>query len=301
MLGARRTPPLTAPEANPNTNTTILISTAVGFKPLSAEHYAEAAEQLKPDIVVGLADIPYGRALGSKRIQKATDRSIQWMEDHAVQRTHAAAGESQAKLFAPLLPVTCTNQQYYVDCLTQDIASGVHGLAIHSLDALEDLPEALGHLPRLGFTAPRSPHDVLDHIASGVDVVTIPFISTATDAGIALNFSFSESQRPVTDGVSLPLGIDMWAASHAVDLSPLVEGCSCHACTNHHRAYMQHLLAAKEMLGWVLLQIHNHHLIERFFTAVRSSIAQSTFEQDVENFKKTYESRLPEKTGLGPR
>ena len=261
-------------------------------------------EDLKADIVVSLGDIPYNLTLGAKRIEKATDRSIQWLQDHVAVRKELVDSSAQAKLFASLLPVACANQQSYIDCLTQDVASDVHGLAIHIVSSLEDLPDSLAHLPRLGFTAPNSPHDVLTQIALGLDLVTIPFITSATDAGIALDFTFpspgSQSDH-FAYGVPLPLGVDMWSESHAIDLSPLAKDCSCYACTNHHRAYIQHLLAAKEMLGWVLLQIHNHHIIDFFFSAIRRSIADDTFEQDVESFGKAYESRLPDRTGQGPR
>jgi queuine tRNA-ribosyltransferase len=60
-------------------------------------------------------------------------------------------------------------------------------------------------------------------------------------------------------------------------------------------------LNAKEMLAWVLLQIHNHHVLNLFFEGVRKSLANDTFENDVRAFERTYQSHLPEKTGQGPR
>ncbi|KAK5120780.1 hypothetical protein LTR85_005846 [Meristemomyces frigidus] len=304
VLGARRSPPLAAPSANPNTNETVAVSTAVGFRTLRAEDYAEAVGGLGADIVVGLGDIPFGRALGSKRMEKATDRTIQWMQDHVTLRRHGDEHTVQAKLFAPLLPVSCANQQFYIDCLTQDLASDVSGLAVYDLASLEDLPDSLAHLPRLGFAEPSSPHEILRHVARGIDMLTIPFVIAATDAGIALDFAFpTPASMANTHGhdAPLPLGIDMWNIAHAADLSPLSKGCTCYTCTSHHRAYLQHLLAAKEMLGWVLLQIHNHHVIDLFFAGVRRSIAEGVFEQEVERFGQVYDSRLPEKTGQGPR
>lgn len=267
--------------------------------------YAEAAESLKADVVIGLGDIPYGRALGSKRMEKATDRTIQWIQDHvALRRKEPAEGTAQAKLFAPLLPVSCANQQFYIDCLTQEVGIDVSGLAIYDLASLEDLPDALAHLPRLGFTAPSTPHDILQQIALGIDILTVPFVTASTDAGIALDLKFPVSAPAMEDHKAtgpLSMGIDMWLPSHAIDLSPLAEGCNCYACTSHHRAYVQHLLVAKEMLGWVLLQIHNHHMIDLFFASIRQSIADGTFVNDVHRFGTVYERYLPEKTGQGPR
>jgi len=252
--------------------------------------------------VVGLGDVPFGRALAAKRIEKATERSVQWWREHVALRRNEGA---RARLFAPLLPVSCATQGDYIDCLLQDLAVGVvHGLAVYDLSSLEDLPKELGHLPRLGFTAPETPHDVLGHIASGLDVLTIPFITSATEAGIALTFTFPtphENDDEQNGTLPFPLGVDMWSPQHAVDLSPLDKQCVCYTCATHHRAYVQHLLSAKEMLGWVLLQIHNHSVVDRFFAAVRGSMVAGRFERDVEVFGRGHERRLPEGTGKGPR
>jgi queuine tRNA-ribosyltransferase len=93
----------------------------------------------------------------------------------------------------------------------------------------------------------------------------------------------------------------MWHEDHAISVTPLSEGCTCYACTKHHRAYLQHLLAAKEMLGWVLIQLHNHAIMAKFFEGIRASIDAGTFDADVAAFEAHYEPALPEKTGQGPR
>lgn len=292
---------MTAPAANPNTDTSVAVNTSVGFRPLKAEEYAEGVELLKADIIVALGDVPHGRALGNKRIEKAVDRNIQWLQDHVTVRQDGERGKL-SRLFATLLPVSCAKQQFYIDCLTDEMANEIDGLAIHDTESLEDIPESLASLPRLGLLELKSPVDVLRHVSLGIDVFTIPFIGAATDAGIALDFDFPPAAEGLETGSQpLPLGVDMWSVTHAVDLSPLSRGCSCYACTNHHRAYIQHLLAAKDMLGWVLLQIHNHHTIDRFFAGIRASIANGSYEHDVARFESIYERSLPEKTGQGPR
>ncbi|KAI7340821.1 tRNA-guanine transglycosylase [Hortaea werneckii] len=311
----RRTPPVAAPAANSNTDETVSVCTAVGFKSLRAEEYAPAVEKLGADIVVGLGDIPYGRKLGSKRVEKGTDRMINWMTEHVALRREAEQEASaglkgkQARFFAPLLPVSCANQRFYVETLTDELKGSVDGLAIYDTVTLEDMPTQLVPLPRLAFTTPATPHDVLRQVALGFDFLTIPFITAATDAGIALDFSFPAFERldentDTQDSQSLspkPLGTDMWSTSHSTSLTPLAENCTCYACTNHHCAYIQHLLVAKEMLGWVLLQIHNHHILDRFFDGIRKSISTGTFEQERERFARVHEKDLPEKTGQGPR
>jgi queuine tRNA-ribosyltransferase len=292
----------------------VSVCTSVGFQSLDATKYARDVETLQADIVIGLGDIPYERSLGSKRVEVATDRNIEWLQDHIAARKSShgvdpadgVKAKARSHLFASLLPVPCFQQQFFIDHLTAQFSGEISGLALYSPDTLEDVPVELDHLPRLAFTAPTSPQEVLRQISLGMDVLTVPFITTATDAGIALQFTFpvpevSSAVASEMDPGPYPLGIDMWSPAHATSLSPLTQECTCYACTDHHRAFIQHLLSAKEMLGWVLLQIHNHSIVEKFFAGVRTSLAAGIFETDTEDFNRRYESFLPAKTGQGPR
>jgi hypothetical protein len=49
-------------------------------------------------------------------------------------------------------------------------------------------------------------------------------------------------------------------------------GCACHACRHHTRAYLHHLLRAKEMLGEILLYRHNQHQLVALFDACRARL-----------------------------
>lgn len=302
MLGARRTPPVTAPAANPNTESTVAVSTAVGFRHLSAADYAEAGETLGADIVVGLGDIPYGRALGSKRIEKATDRTINWTISHMKLRQQDRPQDpNQPKLFAPLLPVPCEKQSFYLDALTTDLEPSIAGLALYDLATLPDLPQPLTPLPLLAFLTPSTPQTLLHHIAQGVDLHTTALPTTASEAGIALTFTFP---APSIDPIAphpLPLGHPLTAPENATSLTPLSSACPCETCTNHHKAYLHHLLSAHEMLGWVLLQIHNFSVLDRFFEGVRAAMDAGTFEEECRRFGEVYETALPEPGARGPR
>jgi queuine tRNA-ribosyltransferase subunit QTRTD1 len=230
-----------------------------------------------------------------------SDRTETWLRDLVVKQRTLAERDKGWAIFAPILPIERDLQSWYLDHLLDDMVGSISGLAIYDAYLLDDLPDQLHHLPRLSFHAPASPHELLRHISLGMDMFTVPFVNDATDAGIVLDFTFP----PPTNGSSgitrRSLGIDMWSGHHAQSLTPLSEGCSCYACTKHHRAFLQHLLAAKEMLGWVLIQMHNHAILSAFFAGVRASIEASTFDADVAAFEAYYEPTLPEKTGQGPR
>jgi queuine tRNA-ribosyltransferase len=137
-------------------------------------------------------------------------------------------------------------------------------------------------------------------VALGADLLTIPFIGAVSDAGIALDIAFPPPLMETSHDPK-PLGIDLWTPLHATDISPIIHDCACYTCTKHHRAYLHHLLSAKEMLAWTLLQIHNHYTMDVLFAAVRDSIVDGTFDARVAAFERRYESALPEQTGKGPR
>ena len=253
--------------------------------------------KLRPDIVIGVADIPFGaETYSKKRSETMTDRSPHWM---TAQTKAFATADTPAALFAPILPLPVAQQRWYLDELANHVPDTIKGLAVYDAFALEDLPKSLDVLPKISFSKADSPQAILRQIAQGLDVFTIPFISTASDAGIALEFSFPGPLGE--DTTPQPLGIDLWLESHAADLSPLSRACTCYACTDHHRAFVRHLLSAKEMLGWGLLQVHNHHVVDLFFDQIRKSIERGTFDQDCLTFERLYEPTLPAMTGEGPR
>jgi len=73
-----------------------------------------------------------------------------------------------------------------------------------------------------------------------------------------------------------PTTLDVNDTANATDSRPLVTGCPCYACTNQTRAYIHHLLKTKEMLGAVLLSMHNNIHYSLFFRAIRLHAQQGT-------------------------
>ena len=65
----------------------------------------------------------------------------------------------------------------------------------------------------------------------------------------------------------------------AEDTLPIEAGCVCYACTHFTRAYIRHLMVAKEILGLYLASIHNLHFLLDIMRRIRRSIFDGTFEQ----------------------
>ena len=315
ILGPRRIPSIACPP--PHTDKSISVLTSVGFQQLNADDYVGAIKRLRPDIAVGMADLVVAQKPGVKRRGKMVDRTHAYTVD-AIDRLYrdSAGDRSRPAYFAPVLPLDNAEQTIYLSELEdEDTGSLVSGLALYESASLTVIPEGLDRLVRLVFSDPATPQNILRDVSLGADLLTIPFLGAASDAGMALDFTFptspsaqatptssSSSSQPSSSSSSpRPLALDMWAPTFTTDTAPISKNCQCYTCRHHHRAYLRHLLSAREMLAWTLLQIHNYRIMDGFFSDIRKSISRGTFEQDVQTFERTYRSVLPEQTGEGPR
>jgi len=72
-------------------------------------------------------------------------------------------------------------------------------------------------------------------------------------------------------------------AQYANDPKRLAEGCRCHTCARHHRAYLRHLLMVGELSTFRLITIHNLTYVFELMAGVRQAIAEGRFEAFAEN------------------
>ncbi|TWU77590.1 hypothetical protein ED733_007790 [Metarhizium rileyi] len=301
ILGARRCPAVVTPMGNGAKAVTLFTST--GFASVSVSQYVTAVRNLQPDIVVPLVDSLHSSSTpASKKLIKMVERTEEWVDDFLRQfGSKAHLDELGISVFAPLLPVELPIQWDYLRHLAEDIVDDLEGLAVYNVNILPDLKsyQPLAALPKLSFDQAKSPHDVLRQVSLGVDICTLPFVNSVSDAGVALTLTFPAPEAETPQ----PMGINMWSTEHSTATVPLQEDCKCYACTHHHRAYLQHLLNAKEMLGWNLLQIHNHNMIESFFQGIREALKKGldNFEEQRKKFLAAYVPELPEGTGERPR
>ena len=247
-----------------------------------------------------MADYEYPKTPGVKRVEKMGDRTLAWFHDMIAGLDDESNKSPPVAIFAPILPIEAERQSDYLNTLTEDLADRISGWVIYDSASIDAIPTPLRHLPSLALTNIPGPHELLDQISLGLDAFILPFIGEATDAGLALTFTFPRPETPKSTPHPT-LALDMWSTTYISDITPMVENCTCYACKNHHRAFIRHLLDAKEMLAWVLLQIHNHHIMDNFFANIRQSIRCGTFNTDCDVFTKSFEREFPVSAGKGPR
>ena len=71
--------------------------------------------------------------------------------------------------------------------------------------------------------------------------------------------------------------INLFNAKYELDERPIEEGCQCPACRRYSRAYIRHLLKAKEMLGMRLCVLHNLYFYNTMMTEIRAAIEEGHY------------------------
>jgi queuine tRNA-ribosyltransferase len=66
--------------------------------------------------------------------------------------------------------------------------------------------------------------------------------------------------------------LNLLNAKFSRDPNPLVAGCGCYTCTHFSRAYIRHLVKAKEILGHILLTLHNVYFLITLMRGFRQAI-----------------------------
>jgi queuine tRNA-ribosyltransferase len=112
------------------------------------------------------------------------------------------------------------------------------------------------------FMGIGDPEGVVEMIARGVDMFDCVLPTRLGRTGAALT----------PDG-----RINLRNARFARDDAPLVEGCTCPACTTFSRAYIRHLVQQEEIVGLRLLTLHNLHTVIALVQAARDAIIAGRF------------------------
>ena len=87
--------------------------------------------------------------------------------------------------------------------------------------------------------------------------------------------------------------LNLFNAKYELDSRPIEEGCQCPACRSYSRAYIRHLLKAKEMLGMRLCVLHNLYFYNTMMTEIRQALDEGRYED--------YKQQKLERIAAGPK
>lgn len=232
---------------------------------ISPERSIEIQERLGSDVAMVL-DHVIGLPAPREAIVDAMERSIRWAD-----RCKAYASRSDQSLFA--IVQGGLDPELRHKCATELVKRDFAGYAIGGLSVGEPPAEMYrtieATVPALPVDRPRylmgvgRPEDLLEAIARGIDLFDC--VMPTRNGRNALAFTFHGPLR-------------LRNLQHAVDDRTLEEDCPCIAC-RHSRGYLRHLFMANEMLGPILLSIHNLTFYQRLVVGAREAIERDEFSQ----------------------
>ena len=148
------------------------------------------------------------------------------------------------------------------------------GYAIGGL-AVGETHEEMYHI--LDAVVPHLPEDKPTYL---MGVGTPANILEAVDRGV----DFFDCVYPSRNGrhghVYTNTGkLNLFNAKYELDRRPIEEGCQCPACRRYSRAYIRHLLKAKEMLGMRLCVLHNLYFYNTMMEEIREAIENGRYKE----------------------
>lgn len=167
------------------------------------------------------------------------------------------------------------------------------GIAIGGLsvgESKDDMHKVLDTInPYIPENKPRylmgvgTPEDLINGIARGVDI-----FDCVLPTRLARHHSaFSRNGR-----------MNMMNATYASDAQPIDIECQCYTCQTFTRAYIRHLVVAKEILAGTLLSIHNLHTLVELAKEIRKMIINGIFEENISILLEIWKNNANNKSHL---
>ena len=227
---------------------------------LTPERCMEVQALLGSDIVMVLDECtPF--PVDKDTAAKSMELSLRWAE-RSKAAFQARAGRGlfgivQGSIFADLRERSAL----------ESIAIGFDGYAIGGLAVGEGQAQMFATVeataPHLPADAPRylmgvgKPEDIVGAVMRGIDMFDCVLPTRSGRTGQAFTRQGALNIRN---------------ARHAEDPAPLDDGCACPACRDYSRAYLHHLVKAKEILASMLLTWHNLQFYQDLMAGLREAI-----------------------------
>ena len=232
---------------------------------LTPERSIQIQNALGADVIMAFDECPPAQAERSE-IVAATERTYRWLERcieaHQRPGDQALFGIVQGGVYPDL---RCAAAQSLADL-------DLPGYAIGGVSVGEP-PELIHAIVRV--SAPQLPLEKPRYL---MGVGTYREMVEAIAAGIDL-FDCVIPTRFGRHGTALVKG-ERWNLKNAQfreDCQPLDSTCPCYTCQNFSRAYLNHLVRSREMLGYILLSLHNVTELIRFTQQIRTAIVGDRF------------------------
>ncbi|KKD37893.1 MAG: tRNA guanosine(34) transglycosylase Tgt [Limnoraphis robusta] len=246
----------------------------INFTPERSIHIQN---ELGADVIMAFDECPPYPA-SREQVLNATERTYRWLE-----RCITAHQRSDQALFGIVQGGVYPDLRQ--NAAKQLVKLDLPGYAIGGVSVGEpsELIEKI-----VQVTTPFLPPDKPRYL---MGVGTYREMAQAIASGVDL-FDCVIPTRLARHGAALVQG-ERWNLKNAQfreDFQPLDETCPCYTCQNFSRAYLSHLVRAKELLAYTLLSIHNVTELIRFTQRIRDAIFRDRFSEEFAEWIKPSES-----------
>ncbi len=239
---------------------------------LTPEVSMSIQENLGADIIMAFDECasPYDRGYNERAMQR-THKWAKRCVDVKTRQDQALFGIVQGGIFLDLRQQSAE----YIGALDLP-GNAIGGLSVgETKDEMHAVLEAID--PILPLDKPRylmgvgTPEDLVNCVLRGVDI----FDCVLPTRLARHNAAMTEKDR-----------LNLVNATYARDPRPIDESCTCYTCRNYSRAYLRHLIVAKEMLSATLLSIHNLHTLLQLARDLRQAILEKRYQSFVDEYFK---------------
>lgn len=209
-----------------------------------------------------------------KYVQNSVERTTRWLERCRIEMNRLNGLEDTVNPKQLLFGI---NQGAVFEDIRIDHAKRIaelelDGYAVGGL-AVGESHEEMYHI--LDVTVPFLPKDKPTYL---MGVGTPANILEAVERGV----DFFDCVYPTRNGRHGHLytnhgKINLFNAKYELDARPIEEGCGCPTCRRYSRAYIRHLLKAKEMLGLRLCVMHNLYFYNTMMEEIRNALDAGDF------------------------
>ena len=235
---------------------------------ITPERSIRIQNALGADVIMAFDECPPADAT-KEQVREATERSYRWLQRciqaHQNPKTQALFGIVQGGIHLDLR-AKAVEQLTALDLPGYAIGGVSVGEAPELINATvkHTAPLLPAHKPRY-LMGVGTYGEMVRAIASGIDLFDCVIPTRFGRHGTAL-----------VDGER----INIKNSQYKRDYRPLDETCPCYACQNFSRAYLNHMVRSREMLGYILLSLHNITELIRFTQKIRASILSDRFTED---------------------
>jgi queuine tRNA-ribosyltransferase len=212
----------------------------------------------------------------------AMERTLEWAR-RSKKFTVSSPQHAEKKQLLFGIVQGATYEDLRKDCAERLVDLGFDGYAIGGVSVGE--PQDLIY-NIAGFTAgflpadkPRymmgvgMPEDIIEAVSLGIDMFDCVIPTRYGRNGTAFT---SEGKLVIRN------------AAYAKDFRPLDAECGCYTCKNFRRAYLRHLFNTEEILGPMLVSLHNIHFYLEMMRKITEAIAQGRFKEFKREFIQSY-------------